>query len=315
MQKAARLGMEINEDVLELRFEDGSRKFIYAFAKPLFDARGKPRGAVAAMLDITERKWAEEQLEQSNQKLSEILASIQDDFYVIDRDWIFVYANRQFTSKLGKEPEDLIGNNIWEMFPKHVGKTLEENFRAAMEKREMRRFEISGQYTNAWYSITVFPSPEGITVLGTDVTESKRAEDALRQSEARLRHMIETSLVAIGLGDSTGKIFDANKSFYQLTGYSRAEIQASQLGWDQLTAPEYAELDRQMMATLAAIGSAGPYEKEYIRKDGSRVPLLLTVSKLPGRDEHIAFIMNITERKRTENALAQALQELPRAYR
>ncbi|HEX2997692.1 MAG TPA: PAS domain S-box protein [Anaerolineales bacterium] len=174
----------------------------------------------------------------------------------------------------------------------------------------MRRFEISGQYTNAWYGVTVFPSTEGITVLGTDITESKRVEDALRQSEARLRQMIETSLVAIGLGDSTGRIFDANEAFYRLTGYSREEIQSSHLGWDQLTAPEYAELDRQMIATLVATGSAGPYEKEYIRKDGSRVPLLLTMSKLPGRDEHIAFIMDITERKRTENALTQALQEL-----
>ncbi|HMB23998.1 MAG TPA: PAS domain S-box protein, partial [Anaerolineales bacterium] len=310
MQKAARLGMEISEDVLELLFENGSRKFIYAFAKPLFDAQGQSRGAVAAMLDISERKRAEEKLEKSNQKLQEILASIQDDFYVIDHSWVFVYANRQFTSKLGKEPEDLIGNNVWEMFPKHIATALGENFRAAMEKREMRRFEISGQYTNAWYGVTVFPSTEGITVLGTDITESKRAADALRRSEARLRQMIETSLVAIGLGDSTGKIFDANEAFYRLTGYSREEIQSSQLGWNQLTAPEYAELDRQMIATLVATGSAGPYEKEYIRKDGSRLPLLLTMSELPGRDEHIAFIIDITERKRTENALAQALQEL-----
>jgi PAS domain S-box-containing protein len=414
MQKAARLGVEVREDELELRFEDGSQKFLYAFAKPLFDSQGKSRGAIATMLDITERKRAEDQLERSNQKLNEILASIQDDFYVIDHNWIFVYANRQFTSKLGKEPEDLIRNNVWKLFPKHVGMALEENFRAAMEKRQIRRFEIPGQYTNAWYRITVFPSPEGITVLGSDITEHKRlqaetesmakfpqenpnpvlrvsqegvvlfgnrasqkifahwncsigtpipqmwrekvteqfrlgvpgeailecngrifllqlvpilenhylniygrditerrqAEEALRASEERLRQMIETSLVAIGFGDSTGKIFGANMAFYRLTGYSREEIQASQLGWDRLTAPEYAELDRQMIAMLDATGSAGPYEKEYIRKDGSRVPLLLTISKLPGHDEHIAFLMDITERKRAEQALAQAMQEL-----
>ncbi len=414
MQKAARLGVEVSEDELELRFEDGSQKFIYAFAKPLFDAQGQSRGAVAAMLDITERRRTEEQLERSNQKLNEILTSIQDDFYVLDRDWIFVYASRSFTSKIGKEPRDFVGNNIWEMFPKHVGTVFEENFRAAMEKREIQRFEIPGKYTNAWYSMTAFPSPEGITVLGTDITERKRleaetksmakfpqenpnpvlrvsqegvvlfgnrasqkllddwncsigtplpdmwcaevterfrlgvpgeallecngrifslhlvpiveshylniygrditehkwAEQALRESEERLRRMIETSLVAIGFGDSTGKIFDANESFYRLTGYSREEIQASRLGWDKLTAPEYAELDRQMMATLAATGSAGPYEKEYIRKDGSRIPLLLTVSKLPGHDEHIAFIMDISGRKLAEEALQENQKQL-----
>jgi len=112
----------------------------------------------AAMLDITESKRAEDQLEQSNQKLNEILASIQDDFYVIDHNWIFVYANRQFTTKLGKEPEDLIGNNIWKMFPKHVGMPFGRELPRSHGKREIRRFEIPGQYTNAWYSITVFPS-------------------------------------------------------------------------------------------------------------------------------------------------------------
>jgi PAS domain S-box-containing protein len=126
------------------------------------------------------------------------------------------------------------------------------------------------------------------------------AEHVLRESEDRLRQIIETSPVAIGFGDSTGKIFEANEAFYRLTGYPREEIQARQLGWDRLTAPEYAEIDRQIMATLAATGSAGPYEKEYIRKDGSRVPLLLSVSKFPERDEHIAFIVDITERKQTE---------------
>ena len=75
------------------------------------------------------------------------------------------------------------------------------------------------------------------------------------------------------------------------------------MGWERLTAPEYAEIDRQIMATLAATGSAGPYEKEYIRKHGNRVPLLLSVSKFPERDEHIAFIVDITDRKRNEESL------------
>ena len=122
--------------------------------------------------------------------------------------------------------------------------------------------------------------------------------------------MIQTSPVAIGFGDSTGKIFEANESFYRLTGYTPEEIQASKLGWNQLTAPEYAELDSQIMTTLAATGSAGPYEKEYIRKDGSRIPLLLSVSKFPGRDEHIAFIVDITERKAAEQERERLLSEV-----
>jgi PAS domain S-box-containing protein len=135
--------------------------------------------------DVTERKKAEEMLERSNQRINDILNSIQDDFYVLDRDWNFVYASKKFTSKIGKEPKDFVGKNIWKMFPKYIGTDYEDNFRAVMDKREIRRFEVVGKYTNAYYSMAIFPSAEGITVLGTDITEQKKIEETLRESEAR----------------------------------------------------------------------------------------------------------------------------------
>jgi len=138
-------------------------------------------------LDITARKKAEEALARSNSQLAQVLDSIQDDFYVLGRDWKFVFASRQFTSRIGKEPQDFVGNCIWEMFPKHVGTVLEENYRATMEKREIRRFEVGGKYTDAWYSMACFPSDEGITVLGTEITARKKMQEALRESEQRLQ--------------------------------------------------------------------------------------------------------------------------------
>ena len=83
---------------------------------------GGVRTLVSIVRDITDRKQAEEQLERSNQKLNEILTSIQDDFYVLDRDWNFVYASKLFTEKIGKETGEIVGNNIWTMFPEHLVK-------------------------------------------------------------------------------------------------------------------------------------------------------------------------------------------------
>ena len=71
------------------------------------------------------------------------------------------------------------------MFPKHIGTDYEENLRAVMDKREIRRFEVDGKYTNAYYMMSAFPSEEGITLLGTDITEQKKAEEVLKESEAR----------------------------------------------------------------------------------------------------------------------------------
>ncbi|XUX00659.1 MAG: PAS domain S-box protein [Dehalogenimonas sp.] len=150
---------------------------------------GKLVGRMWTHTDITKLKKVEKELAASNQKVSEILASITDDFYVLDRGWNFTYANMQVTGKIGKEPADLIGNNIWQMFPKYVGTILEENFRYVMDKRETRRFEVPGKYTQAWYRMTAFPSSEGITVIGEDVTEFKKAEEALRESYAELERI------------------------------------------------------------------------------------------------------------------------------
>jgi PAS domain S-box-containing protein len=172
-------GEVVHAEEVTYQQNDGTRITLSINSAPVRDPQGQTALAVAVFDDVTQRKRADEQLERSRQRLNEFLTSIQDDFYVLDRDWNFVYASRLFTSKIGKEPEDFVGNNIWEMFPKHVGTAFEENFRAAMEKREVRRFEIGGKYTSAWYRMTAFPSNEGITVLGTDITDRKRAEEEI----------------------------------------------------------------------------------------------------------------------------------------
>jgi PAS domain S-box-containing protein len=177
------------------RRKDGSSFPAEFTARALFDSGGKICGYVAVYRDLSDKVQAhekEEQLQQSNHWLNQILESIQEDFYVLNRDWIFVFVSRTFTSRIGKEPEDFVGNNIWEMFPKHVGGLLYENFHTAMEKREIRRFEIPGRYTDAWYRMSVFPSDEGITVIGTDISERRRAEEALRESDRQLQLLNES---------------------------------------------------------------------------------------------------------------------------
>jgi PAS domain S-box-containing protein len=193
-QAKLRRGKTLQGELFPCR-KDGSSFPVKYTARAIFDSNGKIIEYMAVYRDISAQVQArekEEQLQRSNQRLNHILESIQDDFYVLDHDWVFVFTSRAFTSRIGKEPEDFIGNSIWEMFPKHVGTPLEENFRAAMEKREVRRFEIPGKYTNAWYRMTAFPSAEGITVLGTDISERKRAEDALRGSEKQLQLLNES---------------------------------------------------------------------------------------------------------------------------
>ncbi len=153
-----------------------SRRIYELHVSPIRNSQGCIIGAAHINTEITQRKQMEEENIKTIKKVSEILNSIQDHFYVIDYDWNFIHANERLISKLNKKSEDIVGKNLWDVVPMHFGTHFEENLRAAMEKREIRRFELAGQYTDDWYSVAVFPSAEGITCLGREITQQKKAD-------------------------------------------------------------------------------------------------------------------------------------------
>jgi PAS domain S-box-containing protein len=131
-----------------------------------------------------------------NQDIKDILGSVQDNFYVINRNWDYVYVNKKAASALGMEPEDLTGKNLWTMFPKYIGTNDGENFLKSMEKREVSRFETYSKYVKRWFEVNVYPSTEGITILGTDITERKNIEaekQRLLENEQQLTEELQTS--------------------------------------------------------------------------------------------------------------------------
>lgn len=296
--------------------KDGSSLSVQYTVQAIFDTDGKITGYLTLFRDISIQirlREKEEELQRTNQKLNDILSSIQDDLFVIDRDWKFVYASRSFSSKLGKEPEDFVGNQVWEMLPKHLGTVLEENFRAAMEKREIRRFEIPGQYTNAWYRLTAFPSAEGITVLGTDITDRKRAEDALRASEFRYRTVADNTYDFESWISQDGKYLYASASSQRIYGRKAEEFLADPGLRRKVVLP-----DDQMVFDehLAQEARRIPGEAEFriVRPDSSTCWISHTCQ--PVFDESGQYLgvrasdRDITERKRTEEQLRELSQRL-----
>jgi PAS domain S-box-containing protein len=293
---------EFSAEVTQLR-RDGSRIHIETRTVALRDERGQITGYVSINRDITGRKQAEEQLERNNQILNEILESIQDDFYVLDHDWNFVYASRLFTSKVGKEPQDFIGKNIWKLFPKHLGTVLEVNFREAMEKREIQRFETGGKYTSAWYRMTAFPSAEGITVLGTDITERKHTEEELKRSEERYRYLFQNNPYPMWIYDrKTLAFLDVNEAAITKYGYSRQEFQNMTLV--DIRPSQDVEL---LMKNLAQ--PRRPLEHSdgwrHCLKDGTVIYVEITshTLEMDGHESVFVIAQDITERVQAQNTL------------
>ncbi len=256
--------------------------------------------------DITVRKQVEEALAQSNAKLAEVLNSIQDDFYVLDRNWNFVFASRQFTGRIGKAPEDFIGKNIWEMFPKHLGTIFEENFRATMEQREIRRFEIPGKYTDAWYSMTSFPSPEGITVLGTETTERKKMEEALRESEEKYRRLIENVDDLVCEVDAQARYQFVNAQYEHILGYAPEELLGHYVR--EFIHPDDLQLSTPSFKKLVDGGLVSRNEWRFKHKNGDWRwfdCIAQTYEKSPGEQRVVVISRDVTERKEKEVELAK----------
>ncbi len=272
---------------------------------------GGKRTLISIVRDITERKKAEDALVSADARIKQILDSIQEDFYVIDRQWNFVYASKVFTSKIGKEPADFIGRNFWEMFPKHKTSPYGENFREAMEKREVRHFEAGGKYTAAIYKMTVFPSEEGITVLGEDITQQKQAEEALARSERFLQDIIDAAPNPIFIKDTQGRFITINRNLGQMMGTTR-EAMIGKTDFD-LFPPQVAEVYRANDAEVIKNGHILQIEEKADLQDGhhdflaNKFPIFDAEGKVFAVG---AISTDITDRKKIEDALKASEEKL-----
>jgi PAS domain S-box-containing protein len=142
----------------------------------------------------------------------------------------------------------------------------------------------------------------------------KKAEDALRASEARFTRLAESGVIGIVVADVDGNILEANDAYLDLVGYSREELVGGKVRWADLTPPEFKDLSDSAVAQLREHGVARAWETETFRKDGSRVPTLVGVAMLD-YPNCIAFVADRTDRKRAETALLKTEGQLRQAQK
>jgi PAS domain S-box-containing protein len=150
---------------------------------------------------------------------------------------------------------------------------------------------------------------ELVEVIATqiDVTERKRAEEALREREAKIRRLVDSNIIGIFITSLEGRVLEANDAFLHLVGHDRDDLVSGRVRWTDLTPPEWRERDRRALAELSSNTIAQPYEKEFFQKDGSRVPVLIGGALFEeGGNEGVAFVLDLTERKRAEEALVRS---------
>ena len=317
---------ECGTGTVETRWQrkDGSIINVLLSSTPL-DLSDRSKGIMFAALDITERKKAEEALQESERKLRTLMANLPGIAYrcAFLRDWPFDFVSEGALALTGYTPDELAagggipyGNlihpddeqRVWDTVrdavSRHVPFDVEYRIRTK-DGAEKWVFERGRAVSS--------PGAESPFVEGfiTDITEHKRAEAAVRESEKKYRELYEGSRDGFAALDNEGRFVECNSVFLEMLGYSKEEITGLTL---QAITPRrwHAEEERIGQEQLYRRGYSDVYEKEYIRKDGSVFPAEVRayVSRdAAGRQCGVwAVVRDITARKQAELALRDSEQ-------
>jgi PAS domain S-box-containing protein len=154
-------------------------------------------------------------------------------------------------------------------------------------------------------------------LVGIDPPERFEGTPTVQRSKARLRRFVESNIIGMVVWDEAGRVTEANEAFLRLVGFTRDELLSGKVSWQAITPPEYRALDDRALAEVRVRGVCTPFEKEYIAKDGSRVPVLVGGSRLEDSPSDfltgVGFIVDLREHVHLRKVRDQLLTDEQRA--
>ncbi|MCF8356450.1 MAG: PAS domain S-box protein [Melioribacteraceae bacterium] len=291
-------GSEIHVEVSANYFEFKNKSIIFSFVR-----------------DLTERKRAEKEREDSNQRNNALVEALGEIVYEHDliNDKIMWEGNTEailgFTiEELGKDVKGWIEH----VYPDDLDSVMRE---LSLARSEIRNYDLEyrilckdGKYK--WFHDDGVPikNDEGklVRLIGVmkDISRRKLWEEELRQSEEKLRSFFESNLIGTINGSIYGDVYLANDEYLRIIGYTREELERNEINWEKITPSRWLQADAMGIEEAKKFGVCTPYEKEYVRKDGTIVSVLVGYVLIgEKKEESMAFILDLTEMKEKENEL------------
>ncbi|WP_423996359.1 PAS domain-containing protein [Halorubrum trapanicum] len=174
-----------------------------------------------------ERRLAFEEREAAVERYEETLERIDDAFFALDDEWRFTYVNETAATLLERDPDELLGADVWEEFPAAIGEEYERNYRRAMAEQETVSFEAHYEPLDLWTEVTAYPSQDGLSVFFVDVTDRKRREETLERllgTVERIQRESDAEAVAERLVEAADEVLDYRISAVRLFDAAENEL-------------------------------------------------------------------------------------------
>ena len=260
------------------------------------------------------RQRAEQQAEATLQEQANLLNLTHDSIFVREMNGTIRYWNRAAEQLYGWAKEQAVGRVAHDLlataFPLSLEQIEGDLMRADRWEGELVHTKNDGSHVVVASRWSLQRDEQGIPVAimetNNDITERKRAEAEAADREGKIRRLVDANIIGIIIADREGRILEANDAFLRIVGYGREDLVSGRVHWTELSPPEWRERDVLTQAELNSTGIVQPFEKEYFRRDGSRVPVLVGAALFKEGGDRLAFVLDLTERKRTEDRLRRS---------
>lgn len=278
------------------------------------DVDGQVRRVHGAVQDISERKIQAERYRELSERLTSTLDSVTDAFFTVDRNWRFTYINAEAERLMRRRRVELMGRIVWEEFPEAVDSISHREYERAFAENRTVEFEHFYPPLQLWAQVTAYPSAQGLAVYFRDVTEQRKAREALSRSEERYRLLFESSVDGIFHTSPDGQILSANSAACAM--FRMTEEDLRRVGRRQVIAPEDTRLSDLLQERRLRGRARG--ELSMVRGDGTRFEAEITSAQYcdsDGTQFTMVAVRDITERMQHREEILRLNADLARRVR
>ncbi|GAB2984768.1 hypothetical protein GCM10027049_23570 [Mucilaginibacter puniceus] len=278
---------------------------------------------VSNFRDIGEKKAADEEIKKKTAQVENILESINEGFIALDKNLCYTYANKKVGEMVNRDPDSLLGQYIWSIFPEAINTPTFKAYDKALKERKYVHFEDYYEPLDLWHENDIYPSENGISVFTRDITERKKAEAEIQKNHIKLLEASATQAAILDalppnivLVNEKGKIIAVNESWKKFTLANNLGVPQFGIGYNYLAIAETAtgvnkttnnKIARGLKDVI--VGNKKEFKLEYVtNKSNKRAWYQVIIAPLTDHTQKGAVILHIdiTDRKLAEEALIQS---------